>query len=318
MATQRRSAFTLVELLVVITIIGILVALLMPAVQAAREAARRANCKNNLKQIGLASLQHVSAHGWYPTGGHGWGWAGDPDRGFGRDQPSGWAYNILPYLEQTALHDLGKGLSESQKRALGKQCTETALSIYHCPTRRRAVPYPYVHGTPYKNIDRPTVIGRTDYAFNSGTLYPSGISYDYSGTPDANLPDHLKRADGLTHLRSQVQPAHVTDGQSNTYLCGERYCIPDGYFTGKPAADDQGWNLGYDWDTIRWGHRNLSPRQDRPGVDNVWIFGSAHSNGWNAVFADGSIHTMSYALDPITHEYLANRKDGVPINQSEL
>jgi prepilin-type N-terminal cleavage/methylation domain-containing protein len=321
-----RAAFTLVELLVVITIIGILIAFLMPAVQGARESARRATCANNLKQIGVGTLQHVAAHGHYPTGGWGWRWAGDPDRGFTKRQPSGWGYNILPYIEQEALHGGRdrKGMTDAQKRAFGKQATETALTIYHCPTRRRAIPYPYVHGSPYYNIDRPSVIGRTDYALNAGDRYPGSIQAgpgtlsEGDARADSAWHEDSRLSTGICYLRSEVKPAMIRDGASNTYLAGERYCNPDHYATGTPAADDQGWNLGYDWDTLRWGHPSQMPMRDRRGFDNVYRFGSAHAAGWNAVFCDGSVRMMRYSLDPDIHQNLANRADGNPIDQSRL
>ena len=96
----HQNGMTLIELLVVMGIIGILISLLLPAVQAAREAARRAQCANHLKQLGFASLLHEQAHGFFPSGGWGHAWIGDPDRGFGPPQPGGWAYSVLPYIEQ--------------------------------------------------------------------------------------------------------------------------------------------------------------------------------------------------------------------------
>src|SRR3712207_4914981 len=99
-----RRAFTLVELLVVIAIIGILVALLLPAVQAAREAARRTECVNHLKQLSLGCMNHESQHKFFPSGGWGNRWVGDPDRGAGVDQPGSWYYSILPFIEEEALH----------------------------------------------------------------------------------------------------------------------------------------------------------------------------------------------------------------------
>src|ERR1700731_3723614 len=95
--TARRIArrgFTLVELLVVITIIGILISLLMPAVQAAREAARKNTCANNLRSFGQAAATHENSNNFFPTGGWGTSWIGDPDRGFTMKQPGGWIYNL--------------------------------------------------------------------------------------------------------------------------------------------------------------------------------------------------------------------------------
>ena len=111
---RPHHGFTLVELLVVITIIGILIALLLPAVQAAREAARQTQCKNNLKQLALGCLNHEQATGRFPTDGWGFAWTGDADRGTDWRQPGGWIYNVLPYIEQQALHDLGAGLAGKQ------------------------------------------------------------------------------------------------------------------------------------------------------------------------------------------------------------
>src|SRR5262245_12011818 len=108
-SAHQSKAFTLVELLVVIAIIGILVALLLPAIQAAREAARRTQCKDNAKNIALGCLLHADTHKFLPSGGWGRLWSGDPNRGYGENQPGSWAYNILTYVEEGALRDLGRG-----------------------------------------------------------------------------------------------------------------------------------------------------------------------------------------------------------------
>src|SRR6478752_6413197 len=129
-----RRAFTLVELLVVIAIIGILIALLLPAIQAARETARITQCKNNLKQIGLAWQNHHNTYKHFPTGGWGYFWTGDPDRGYDKLQPGGWAYNILPFMEESVVHDIGKGLTYPAKAAALLQQIQTPVKGFACPS----------------------------------------------------------------------------------------------------------------------------------------------------------------------------------------
>ncbi len=142
--SRKPSGFTIVELLVVIAVIGILVALLMPAVQAARESARQAQCQSALKQMGTGVGQHITILGRYPTGGWGYQWIGDPDQGNGQNQPGGWIYNLLPYIDQQALHDFGAGAASSVGLRQGGNVVRimTALPVFNCPSRRRAVDYP--------------------------------------------------------------------------------------------------------------------------------------------------------------------------------
>ena len=128
--------FTLVELLVVIAIIGILIGLLLPAVNSAREAGRRAQCQNNLTQIAKAFLNHESAHGFLPTGGWGTKWMGDPNQGFGKSQPGGWAYNILPDIDQGNLWQLGINSTGNNQQAAAQTLWATTISIYNCPSPR--------------------------------------------------------------------------------------------------------------------------------------------------------------------------------------
>ncbi|MBI81919.1 MAG: prepilin-type cleavage/methylation domain-containing protein, partial [Planctomycetaceae bacterium] len=138
--SPQRRGFTLVELLVVISIIAILIALLLPAVQAARESARLIHCRNNLKQLAITWFNFEAAHQMYPGGGWYYGVAGDADCGVGRMQPGGWIFRLLPYLEQRALHDMGQGLTHSDNwqeklYAHGRRYVIPVPTL-SCPTRR--------------------------------------------------------------------------------------------------------------------------------------------------------------------------------------
>ncbi len=228
--TNLRHGFTLVELLVVITIIGILIGLLLPAVQSARESGRMAQCRNNLHQIGLAMIYHESDHGTFPAGGWGWGWVGDPDRGYGLGQPGGWIYNILTYMELQPLHDLGLGLDPSQtnpaspgKMAANCQRAATPLNGFLCPSRRTVGLYPVNSPTP-ANYTQPPLLAKTDYAANGGDIYcspgtmnlwPNNCGNSDCGPSTGSMPTNYTNP-SLNQLNSQVMQYASRSNPSNT------------------------------------------------------------------------------------------------------
>jgi prepilin-type N-terminal cleavage/methylation domain-containing protein/prepilin-type processing-associated H-X9-DG protein len=345
---EGRRGFTLVELLVVITIIAILIALLLPAVQAAREAARKAQCQNHLKQLALGCLTHESATGRYPTNGWGWGWTGDADRGNDWRQPCSWIYNVLPYIDQQAIHDLGLGLNKTEKYAAHARRLTIPVETFHCPTRRKAIAIPVYEGM-INAVPAPSVAARCDYCGNGGDFYTAPGNHT-GGTPWSeygpssesaveNPPGQMtadartifnaeaKACNGIFHTGSMMRVADVGDGTNCTFLLGEKNVNPDYYENGNDIGDNDGFE-GDNEDNTRWtffayGDVNnpndwLYPMPDTPGAVYRWRFGSPHEGGLNMAFCDGAVQFISYSIDIKTFRYLGNRRDNVPVDPKKM
>lgn len=344
MEQRRKTGFTLVELLVVIAIIGILIAMLLPAVQAAREAARRMQCSNQLKQIGLAFHNHASAHGHFPSGGWDYHWVGDPDRGYGKEQPGGWIYNILPYIEQGELRNIGAGMTYyqgmGQKKNSLKQLITTPVAGILCPSRRSSQLYPalFKEGIVNANIPDPKNVTKTDYAANTGipqnmfmSTAPGSISEmdDQSKFSELNVgtatDDVSPTLSGVVYHRSMIKESQIPDGTSYTYAAGEKY-LPIHQYTAVIAVGASGSNeeaegdsetafCGYDADVNRSGYDMIM----KDGYENAHDgFGGPHPSGCNMAFCDGSVRTISYDINLETHRNLANRNDGIAIDSNDF
>ena len=341
--------FTLVELLVVIAIIGILVALLLPAIQAAREAARRSQCKRNLRQLAHGALNHHDVHKHFPTGGWGWFWVGDPDRGSGKEQPGGWMYNLLPSIEETALHDSGsdgdpESVSTRIQAPAASIVVQSPINIINCPSRRQTRAYPMVANEGGNqglfNSQTPNEAGRSDYAINSGNAYnelgQGPRSYVEAkewkehtpGSPTwpSDDADVKRRLTGISFQRSEINIRQITDGTSKTYLIGEKYIPVAQYETSIDWGDNETWCTGFNNDNFRATGRlkggeivEATPVPDSTPEDSLrdgdvrtwtWRFGGPHAGGWQVAYCDGSVDTVSYDIDWQVHRDLGNRADG--------
>ena len=247
-----RRAFTLIELLVVIAIVAILLGLLMPAVQKVRESAARMQCKNNLKQIGLAWHNHHDALGCSPSGG-GYPWAEGA-------QHSGWAYHLLPYLDQ-----------ENVYRLPWQQAAAASIKMYLCPTRRTSKDPTWSRGLiDYGAFDGPLVAP----AYPLWPTYWLSSSFNPAGRTDFT---------------------RATRGLSQTPMIGEKQLF---WSRDRPydCNDDQGYVDGWDNDTIL--QPNLVAHRDVKWGTCGPAPGSSHPNSINIVLGDGSVRAARYGFSP--------------------
>jgi prepilin-type N-terminal cleavage/methylation domain-containing protein len=329
--SSRHRGVTLIELLIVVAIIGLLIQLLLPAIQSSRELARQTQCKNNLRQLAIATQSHIDTHKHFPSGGWTHVWAADSSRGFGKDQPGGWCYNLLPYLEEEGLHNSGERLPEAEQRRLGAERFATPVAVFTCSSRRQIQGWNFARPGSMVNIEEPKSAGRSDYAANMGNL----LALDQRGRG----PSSIQQADlwqegsdpksqwvathhnGVVFQRSMVTTAMVEDGLSKTYLFGEKFLDPAHYTSGESHGDDQSLYIGFDRDNHRSGHFFHPPMCDK-NVPTVWLrdtdspevkdwnFGSAHPTGLHLALCDGSVRQVQYDIQIEVHSASSGRNDG--------
>ena len=291
---NRIRGFTLIELLVVIAIIAILIALLLPAVQQAREAARRTQCKNNLKQIGLALHNYHDVYSTFPMGDAAQ-YNGNPIDA--NHEAWGWPVAILPQIEQAPLFN-NLGVSKRSLYAALVSVTTNgqrdnlfpALAPFQCPS---------------DTTGARLQAGMTRQHFGNGdsgtptSWRPPATNYiGMVGIADVRVPNHRndRRPRGMFYHNSKLKFRDITDGTSNTIMVGERdkdggagswigNRNPDG--SGPHGAD---YVLGNAWAQINDPVLNTNYRR-RTG------FSSKHTGGAQFVFADGSVTFLSENID---------------------
>jgi prepilin-type N-terminal cleavage/methylation domain-containing protein len=291
---NQRVGFTLVELLVVVALIAMLVGLLIPAVQAAREAGRRVACKNHLKQLSLAFLQHESTYKCFPSNG-GYSsssrmkdkegdWVepstydffeatlfrwGVPLRGATpTDQTGSWGYSLLPYLEQAPAYE-----------AIDIEAKQVT---FLCPSRVRPEPEPTQDDAFGRYVSGGWLWRKTDYAANKWAI-PS-----------------------FPKVR---QASQISDGLSNTILLGEK-----AFHREEQLATSWYWDepifLGGSDGTVRDGLKLVV--DGSPEYRRNW--GSRHSAVVHFAAFDGSLQSVSFSIDEGVMNRLLQIRDGKPVS----
>jgi prepilin-type N-terminal cleavage/methylation domain-containing protein/prepilin-type processing-associated H-X9-DG protein len=314
-ASKGPSGFTLVELLVVVAIVAVLIGLLLPALQKVREAANRISCMNNLKQIGLAALNHESTYGRVPGGGWTGRWLGEPDRGTDRNQPGAWVYQLLRFLEQDNLAAWGAGSPRAQQLAINCQRASRPVPLLICPSRRGIGPFPNALSNRYYNCaGLPDLLAHSDYA-------ACATDQNFYDEPFGSGPPDLKTGDdpvfwrspeyrttgftGVIFLRSEVRIRDISNGTSNTYMIGEKHVDPFKYYAGNDEGDSKAMLIGMNGCIFRT--TASPPIRDTPHFSDHLHFGSAHPGGCNMLYCDGRVEMVAYSVDPAVHKKAGNR-----------
>ncbi|MCA9083331.1 MAG: DUF1559 domain-containing protein [Planctomycetaceae bacterium] len=315
----RARGFTLIELLVVIAIIAILIALLLPAVQQAREAARRTQCKNNLKQIGLALHNYHDIHNCFPPGYTARNISGSAMASAETGPGYAWSFAILPQIDQANLTGTVDTNLNADAPANLSAIQDKVLPAFLCPTDPAPNNFDVVDGSG-NTITLPT------------SNYPGIAGY-------TNVTMSPGQGTGIFYRNSKIRFRDITDGTSNTICVGERMHKHNFNPPMAPVDANSTWYAAIPGVTrpagmmsmpmmtegpasMILGHVGQSPMMGMPAMqrtpnttNHIVHFSSQHVGGVQFLLCDGSTHFISENIDYNTFRNLGERADGNVIGE---
>jgi len=291
MNRQPRRGFTLVELLVVISIIGVLMALLLPAVQAAREAGRRAECMNNQHQLSLAMLSYESAHKHFPGYVDMAGKLGPGSVAPGAPYPGSWVIPLLPHIGRNDLYELWR------EPRVGRPGGASYVEVLVCPSHS-----PSASGPQDTPLSYAVNCGRWDQDEGDGTAVPPRpADFRHNGVFHRHLPGFTVSGHG-PEVQVSLDYIGRHDGAACTLLLAEnnfeRHNIQEYYWTGYVAQYAE-TDLGFVW--MPPGYQvSINYPPDPSIAGNRWAYArpsSNHPGGVVVSFCDGSQQFLNESID---------------------